>query len=110
MVSILNLRQEKPQNDWDVRVDRSSVLGNLFHMKVESERNDVCEKYDKYFQTQLTNNPTFKAEIDRLVALYRKHGKLNLFCWCTPKRCHSETVRKYIVNLIAQDGTKTKMP
>jgi len=96
MVSILNLRRYKPQNEWDVKVDRSSVLGNPYHLKTEAGINDVCEKYAEYFYRQAANNPAFKMELDRLIALYKKYGKLNLFCWCAPKRCHAETIRKYI--------------
>ena len=33
----------------------------------------------------------------KLLRLYEKHGTLNLFCWCFPKRCHSETIKEYII-------------
>jgi hypothetical protein len=68
MVSILNLKQTKPQNKWDVKVDRSSILGNPFRMESESKRNDTCERYNDYFRKQAASNPNFKLELDRLTA------------------------------------------
>jgi len=32
---IKNLRYEKPKHEWDVRVDRTSILGNPFYMQNE---------------------------------------------------------------------------
>ena len=97
MVNIINLRLQKPENPWDVRVDRSSVLGNPFKMKEESQRDEVCDKYDAYFAEQLRENPAVQKEIQRILALHQTHGELNLFCWCAPKRCHAETVRRHIL-------------
>lgn len=103
MITIKNLRREKPTNPWDVKVDRSSILGNPFVMKGESQRDSVCELYEKEFMRKLSNTYTndksdngFSRELDRLCGLYKEYGKLNLFCWCAPKRCHAETIKKHI--------------
>ena len=24
-------------------------------------------------------------------------GKVRLFCWCAPKRCHGETIKKWLI-------------
>ena len=93
MITIKNLRNEKPQHPWDVRVDRASVLGNPYKMEKESQRDEVCDKYKEYFLQRINEEPdAFSKELDRLVELYKEHGKLNLFCWCAPKRCHAETI------------------
>lgn len=97
MITIHNLRNEKPCHTYDIKVDRSSVLGNLYHMKSESERDMVCDKYAKNF-SEFCENPRFKAELIRLLTMYRKGKKLRLFCWCAPLRCHAETIRDYIFN------------
>ena len=96
MISIKNMRDEKPKDEFDIRVDRSTILGNPIRMANETERNFSCDEYAKYFLAESTNNPAFKAELDKLVELFAIHGKLNLFCWCAPKRCHAETIRAYI--------------
>lgn len=97
MINIKNLRNEKPINPWDVRVDRKSPLGNPFFMKYESERDLVCEKYKEWFHEELFDS-VIQAELAILYDLLVKYGKLNLFCWCFPKRCHAETIKKYLEN------------
>jgi len=95
-ISIKNLRDEKPKEKFDIRVDRSTIFGNPIRMTNETERNLSCDEYAKYFLEESKNNPIFIAELDKLVELCIVHGKLNLFCWCAPKRCHGETIRTYI--------------
>lgn len=53
IIQIKNLRDSKPINPWDIRVDRVSILGNPFKMKNESERDDVCDSYKQYLYKRL---------------------------------------------------------
>ena len=100
MPEIINLRKLMPLYQWDVRVDRSSILGNPFNMSKVSTRDVVCDKYRKYFAEVMLSDSNhaiaFQKEMNRLLALYKKHGKLRLFCWCAPKRCHAETIKAWI--------------
>ena len=98
MIRIKNLRFEKMEKEYDVRVDRRSILGNPYYMHSEEERDEVCEKYKAYFYKKIEEDMNFKTEIDRLANIYRKYGQLNLFCWCAPKRCHAETIKEYLEN------------
>ena len=96
---IKNLRFSKPQFAWQVRVDCTSVLGNPFYMKNESQRDTVCNQYEVYFQEKMQNTQSaFYKEIQRLQAVLQKYGRLELFCWCAPKRCHAESIKKYLEN------------
>jgi len=97
MIQIKNLRYEKPKHEWDVKVDRTSILGNPFYMQNESQRDEVCDKYEEYFQEKMKNDEEFRREVERLCNLHIKHSKLNIFCWCTPKRCHAETILRGII-------------
>ena len=98
-ITIKNLRNEKPYQEWQVRVDRSSILGNPFYMATENERNKVCEQYEKYFDKKIKNQDfKFINELKRLKNLLTKYNKLELFCWCYPKRCHAETIKQYLEN------------
>ncbi len=106
MIEIKNLRHSKPSEPYDIKVDRSSILGNPFYMKNESQRDDVCNKYQIYFNKQfnycIENDVQFSKlfiqELQRLVKIYKLYNKLRLFCWCTPKRCHAETIKNYILD------------
>ena len=98
-ISIKNLRTEKPIHPWDVKVDRSSWFGNRFKMKNESERDKVCELYKKWFYDEL-HDSAMQAELSILKDILLKYGKLNLFCWCAPKRCHAEIIKEYLLETL----------
>ena len=105
-INILNLRNTKPQHEWKVRVDRTSVLGNPFRMASESDRDRVCNEYEAYFFDMIRRSKksglsnikakVFVQELRRLYKLAKTHGKLDLFCWCAPKRCHAETIKQFL--------------
>lgn len=103
-IEICNLRKIKPTHPYDIRVDRSSVLGNPFPMRGENQRDVVCDKYtDRFMDIMECNIPEkrqFYDEVHRLKRLYQQHGKLRLFCWCAPKRCHAETIRSFLLNAV----------
>ena len=96
-VTIKNLRYSKPKHAWQVRIDRASILGNPYHMSDESQRDKVCEQYEEYFIENMKYPDTaFHNEVERLYKVFREYGKLELFCWCAPKRCHAETIKAYL--------------
>ena len=97
MITIKNLHNEKPTHEWQVKVDRTSVLGNPFKMRSENERDLVCDKYMKYFTSKIIEkDKVFLDELKRLKKILITYGKIELFCWCTPKRCHAETIKKLL--------------
>ena len=95
MIEIVNMRKEKPRAPYDVRVDRASILGNPFAMKGEETRDEVCDKYEHYFYESIGDDD-FILELDNLIDIYKHYGKIRLFCWCVPKRCHAETIKKWL--------------
>jgi len=99
MIEVKNLRIERPKHPWDMRVDRVSVLGNPFRMKEESERDLVCELYKEGFEKHETNSAYWR-ELQHLYKTHQKFGKLNLFCWCAPKRCHADTIKEFLERFI----------
>ena len=98
-------RDGLPKHPYDVRVDRTSCLGNpdYLHKCVKNptaERNRVCDNYIIWFDEQLRQkNPKVIKELKRLRYLHNKYKKLRLFCWCTPKRCHIRTIKKYLESI-----------
>lgn len=99
MIEICNLRTEKPIYEYDLKVDRSNkILGNQYYMHNESERDLVCEQYKLWiYKKLLQKDKNVIAELERITKIYKKYGKLRLFCWCAPKRCHAETIREIIL-------------
>ena len=102
-IHICNLNTEKPQYPYDVKVCRGvSPLGNPEYMADESQRDTVCDSYPEWLQDQLniTCNQAVINELLRLIKIYEDYGVLRLFCFCAPKRCHSETIKTYILEAI----------
>ena len=98
MIRIVNLRDyELRENEVLVRVDRKSVLGNVFVMKDKSdrERDRVCDEYEKYFERMRVENEEFRRELGRIWKLSKKMD-VALGCWCWPKRCHSMVIKEFI--------------
>ena len=77
-----NLHVQGPRQ----RVDRATGWGNPFVVVDASERQRqiVCDLFEKYAAWRLTVQPAW------LEPLRGKH----LECWCAPKRCHAETLRR----------------
>ena len=86
-----------------LRVDRATALGNPFYMHDESERDAVCDRYESYFPKLLATNHMARQEIIRAMACLRRGEDLVLLCWCAPKRCHAETIRRYLLAELAKE-------
>ena len=108
-IRIVNLRNYKlNEGEVLIKIDRSSVLGNPFFMSDESKRNEVCDKYETYFDTIVCNymnsaheltmkENAFVVELSEILRTAKEHD-IALACWCFPKRCHGETIKKFIEN------------
>jgi hypothetical protein len=78
---------------------RPSVLGNPFYMRTEAERDIVCDKYEAWFKSNIDK---LKPELDMLLEKYKQDGVLYLACFCAPKRCHCDTIKKYLEDKLAE--------
>jgi hypothetical protein len=67
-----------------VYVGRPSRWGNPFKMEREADRDRVCDAFEKYAIERVRQEPSW------LEPLTDK----DLVCWCAPKRCHAETLRR----------------
>lgn len=81
-------------------IGRGTALGNPFVMNGEAERNFVCDQYELYFQGKLfDNDPAFMKELNRLYQA-AKSKDIVLGCFCSPKRCHGDTIKRYLDKLL----------
>lgn len=98
MIEICNLRFEKIKFIYDIRVDRfNKILGNKFYMQSENDRDRVCTLYREWFTQQIKcRNELVLNELRRIYRIYKQYGKLRLFCWCAPKKCHAETIKEFL--------------
>lgn len=80
-----------------------SPLANPFKMQSDddSERDRVIQLYDTWLAKQIDQeNEPVLLELQRLANLAEKNGRLELICWCAPKRCHAEVIRVGILAII----------
>lgn len=96
-IRIVNLKNYKlNENEVLIKVDRTSPVGNIFIMHNESERDEVCDKYDEYFnKARHIANTDFLDYLRRIYVTAKKQD-VALGCWCYPKRCHAETIKNFI--------------
>ena len=77
-------------------IGRGSPLGNPFRMNGEADRDRVCDLYEKWFAERVSaNDARVLVELRRLY-LIAKQGDLVLGCYCAPKRCHGETIKRFL--------------
>lgn len=77
----VNMRFE----EFDVRIDRKTDLGNPFVMGRDGNRDEVCEKYRIYLWREINAG---RLTLERLADLKGKR----LGCHCAPARCHGDTL------------------
>jgi len=103
-ITIGSLRQrERKPNTIAIRVDRTSgsAIGNPFHMRNESERNLVCDRYRDWLHGKIDrNDPRVLDELNRILDIVRQGKNVELLCWCAPKKCHAETIKAWLLNEI----------
>ena len=93
MTWVVNIKRER----CDVRIDRSTRWGNPFRIGIDGDRDQVCDLHAEWIQTQ----PHL------LAALHKLKGK-RLGCWCKPRRCHGDTLKKLIDALPESPVTEEK--
>jgi hypothetical protein len=82
-MKIANIKKHEP---YDVYIGRGSPFGNPYK---HGYRNENCDNYEIYFRSRIKNNSHFKSLVLKL------QGK-TLGCFCKPKRCHGDTIVKYL--------------
>lgn len=68
-------------------------------MKKETDRDLVCEQYEEWFSDKVSRQDSLVMnELRRLFVIGRSQGYLKLGCYCAPRRCHADTIAKFLKN------------
>jgi hypothetical protein len=94
MCKVINIKDKGDESNF-VYIGRPTKFGNpyshregtLAEFRVAS-RKEALEKYEKY----LLSNPSL------MESLHELKGK-TLVCWCKPKACHGDILKKYVDKL-----------
>lgn len=105
VINVVNKRRHKP-TPHDHYCGRPSVLGNPYsHIQKETlakftvaTRDEAIKKHEEDFYKDIENNPAVRMELMKLIDHLRKHGEINLLCWCAPASCHCDTIKVYLLN------------
>jgi hypothetical protein len=108
MITIVRVSDKQKENTYRCYCGRAGkgqegLLGNPFAANVDhSNRDEVCDKYQIYFDFQLEcNNPVLISKLNELVEI-AKIQDIELACFCqspkdaVKKKCHTETIKAYI--------------
>lgn len=94
---------------WDkgaIYIGRGSIFGNPWPISAAATRDEVCDKYEDYFHHRLKEDKEFADNVNTLV----EHVRLSstpvvLGCFCAPKRCHGETIKRYVEQQLETKAT-----
>ncbi len=105
MINVVNKYKHEPSNN-DVYIGRGSPLGNPFtgSKKVEntkaafqcSSREEAIEKYEHYLRLAIYGNDSYICNQMNRIWKMAKTGDVNLVCFCKPKACHGDIIKKLI--------------
>lgn len=95
-------------------IGRPSPLGNPFGWQEDhpdatrvSNREEAIACYREWLMSHIrTRTPRIVNELERLGAIALRDGRLTLRCWCSPKPCHGDVLRKILLEAI-QDSLST---
>jgi hypothetical protein len=104
----IKIVNRKTYDGTGIPIYRPTILCNPYHMRDESERDSVIEKFKKWLMDLGDYSPQWQ-EIERLYEKWKEEGELTLICYCAPKRCHGEVIKDLLINArIAEDITGEK--
>ena len=83
-------------------IHRGFPLGNIFPMKGdESLRDEVCDQYNEYFNNKLdADDVLITTELARAIGKCIDQGYIKLGCYCSPKRCHGESIAAFLNSVL----------
>lgn len=113
MITVISVRGKSPNTPGITYVGRKSggwqqsPLHNPFRMADESQRDEVIARFHKHLWEIMKSGMRAKGltpaeraawdELVRLTNLYAHGENITLGCWCHPKACHAEVIKRAIV-------------
>ena len=84
-----------------ISLDKPSPLANPKPRFAERDR--VCDEYETWFKDNLDKNEELILGLGYALNKARG-GVLYLRCFCAPKRCHTETIKKHLLTQLVEEG------
>jgi hypothetical protein len=100
MITVINKYQKPNSGEY---IGRGNPLGNPYSHMPETRaqfrvdnRDEAVALYEAWLNAQIRgHNWAVINELNRLLNL-AKEGDLELRCFCAPKRCHGDVIKKFL--------------
>lgn len=93
-VRVVNKRGHT-ETAWDYYCGRPSTMGNPYQMRSEADRDAVCDKYDAWLDDMIrAGDPAVRKALGEINEILYRYGGVNLVCFCAPRRCHCDSIRR----------------
>jgi len=100
MITVVNKRYFKGKG---IYIGRPSPLGNLFIVGRNGSLEEVMRKYGEYLPEAIKYDKKIAAAFERIKKA-AKEGDVNLICWCAPKWCHGNIIKRMVEEANAEIG------
>lgn len=78
------------------------MLGNPFAMKSEADRDQVIAQYRAWLWHKVRGRGPVFTELVRIRKL-AETGEVRLLCWCAPKACHGDVIKRCVEWMIREN-------
>lgn len=103
-ISVKNKHKSKPEPN-DIYIGRGSPLGNPFtHLDLDNTkaqyrcetRDQAIENYEAYLTDKIKENDRRVCDELNRIYLAACSGNVNLVCFCKPKSCHGDIIKRIV--------------
>jgi hypothetical protein len=102
MIHVVHVRDRMPDAVYIGREcygKKASPLANPIKLPKPASRHDrmrCLDEFEDYFDALPLDHPA-RIELTRLIEIYKQTKCLVLECWCAPKACHGESIKRWIL-------------
>jgi len=95
----INVRNKGSWKQDGFFVGRPSPLSNPFMITETQTREIVLQRYAEVIKSAIKNRKKhIIVPLQKLEYHLIENGKLDLICYCAPKRCHADLIKQILLN------------
>ena len=77
MITIQYIKRNVINKEYQIKVDRTSPLGNPFFMNGEDKRDEVCDKYEAWLRNKIASKDREVCnELNKLYKIYKQYNRI----------------------------------
>lgn len=102
MIRVVSKRKggtEAEDGEYVIDVCRPHPLGNPYTFR-HGDRDTICDLYESWLHDvyslglKCATGPKVFNAINNIAARHKAGERIALRCWCAPKRCHAESIKR----------------